>query len=144
MSVHENLLMGAYTQRAREKIPDSLETVFNLFPILKSRLDQKAGTLSGGEQQMLAIARGLMSRPKLLMIDEASLGLAPRIVGDLMQTITRIREEGVTVLLVEQNVHYALKIVDYAYVMETGRIVLEGPRDKVANDERILKAYIGI
>ncbi|BEP17977.1 ABC transporter ATP-binding protein [Pyrofollis japonicus] len=145
MTVYENLLMGAYNPRARLKIPESLERVFNIFPRLKERLNQKAGTLSGGEQQMLAIARGLMALPKLLMIDEASLGLAPKLALEIMDLVKRIREEeGLTILIVEQNVHYALNTADYAYVLETGRIRMKGPAKELAKNPEIIKAYLGV
>ncbi len=145
MTVYENLLMGAYNQRARQRIQESLERVFNIFPRLRERLNQKAGTLSGGEQQMLAIARGLMALPRLLMIDEASLGLAPKLALEIMYLVKRIRdEEGLTILIVEQNVHYALNIADYAYVLETGRIRMEGPAKELAENPEIIKAYLGV
>jgi branched-chain amino acid transport system ATP-binding protein len=145
MTVYENLLMGAFNRRARSKIGDSLERVFNIFPRLKERLNQKAGTLSGGEQQMLAIARGLMALPKLLMVDEASLGLAPKLAIEIMELIKRIREEeGISILVVEQNVHYALNIADYAYVLETGRIRMEGPANEIAKNPEIIRAYLGM
>ena len=145
MTVYENLLMGAYNQRARQRIPESLERVFNIFPRLKERLGQKAGTLSGGEQQMLAIARGLMALPRLLMIDEASLGLAPKLALEIMNLVKRIREEeGITILLVEQNIHYALSVADYAYVLETGRVRMEGPARQLAENPEIIKAYLGV
>ncbi|MGC8994492.1 MAG: ABC transporter ATP-binding protein, partial [Pyrobaculum sp.] len=133
MTVEENLLMGAYTKRARDKVADSLEFVYSLFPRLRERRRQKAGTMSGGEQQMLAIARALMSRPSVLLIDEPSAGLAPKVVSDLFRTIGQLRGE-MSVLLVEQNVAAALEISDYAYVLENGRIVLQGaPRELAEN-----------
>lgn len=144
MTVLENLLIGAYTPRARKKIDDSLEFIFNLFPWFKERRNQLANTLSGGEQQMLAIGRGLMSAPSLLMLDEPSLGLAPYLVDAIFDVIKRIREEGITILLVEQNVRESLEISDRAYVLETGRIVLEGEGKELLRDKRIRKAYLGI
>jgi len=143
-SVIENLKMGAYTRGLIEKKDETLEWVFELFPILKERRNQAAGTLSGGEQQMLAIGRGLMSRPKLLMLDEPSLGLAPRLVLTVFDLIRRINEEGITVLLVEQNVRHALQLADRAYVLETGRSVLEGKGDELMDNEHVKKAYLGI
>jgi len=144
MTVLENLLIGAYTPRAKKRIKDSLEFVFNLFPRLKERKKQLANTLSGGEQQMLAIGRGLMASPSLLMLDEPSLGLAPNLVDAIFDVIEQIRKEGVTILLVEQNVREALEIADRAYVLETGKIVMEGKAKELLEDERIKKAYLGI
>lgn len=144
LTVHENLMMAAYSRTNRDQIKRDLEFVFQLFPRLEERLKQPGGTLSGGEQQMLALARGLMSRPKLLMLDEPSLGLAPLLVREVFQVIQRIREEGVTVLLIEQNALGALKIADYGYVIETGRIVLEGDGSTLLNNDGVKKAYLGI
>lgn len=144
MTVYENLELGAYTKRATEKFHDTLEWIYSLFPILKERKDQLAGTLSGGEQQMLAIARALMSRPTLLMMDEPSLGLAPKVVADVFKTIKNLNEEGVTILLVEQNVKKALEVSHRAYVIEGGRIVLSGGSDKLMADERVKRTYLGI
>ncbi len=144
LTVYENLLAGAYTKRAEEKLQDSLEFVFALFPRLKERKNQIAGTLSGGEAQMLAIARALMSRPELLLLDEPSLGLAPKIVLEVFDVIKRLREEGVTILIVEQHVKNSLETADRAYVMETGRIVLEGEARSLLKDERLKKAYLVI
>lgn len=143
MTVEENLLMGAYTRRAREKMYDTLEFVYTLFPRLKERRRQKAGTMSGGEQQMLALARALMSRPKILLIDEPSAGLAPKVVNDLFQTIRQLRED-MAILLVEQNVAASLEISDYVYVLENGRIVLQGDPREVVENEHIKKAYLGV
>jgi len=144
LTVLENLKMGAYTPRARERFDETLEFVFTLFPRLKERRDQIAGTMSGGERQMLAIARGLMLRPKLLMLDEPSLGLAPKLVQRVMETLRRLHEEGLTILLVEQNVRYALELADRGYVLETGRVVMEGGGRELLEDPRIKKAYLGL
>ena len=143
LSVRENLELGAYLRRDKAEIRRDTEKVFELFPRLKERLKQNAGTLSGGEQQMLAVARGLMSRPKLFMLDEPSLGLAPLIIKDIFDTIRKINAEGTTVLLVEQNARAALKIADLAYVMETGRITLSGTGKELLADTRIKEAYLG-
>ncbi|MEM0370549.1 MAG: ABC transporter ATP-binding protein [Pyrobaculum sp.] len=143
MSVEENLLMGAYVKRARDKARDSLEWVYSLFPRLRERRGQKAKTLSGGEQQMLAIGRALMSRPRLLMIDEPSAGLAPKVVADLFDTLKKISGE-VSILLVEQNVAVALEISQYAYVLENGRIVMEGLGEELAKSDYIKKTYLGL
>jgi branched-chain amino acid transport system ATP-binding protein len=142
MTVLENLEMGAY-QRSDKFIQGDIEKVFNRFPILKERKEQLGGTLSGGQQQMLAIGRALMARPKLLLLDEPSMGLAPLVVADIFKVIQEINAEGTTVLLVEQNVRQALKIAHYAYVMETGKIVLHGKAEVIANDPRVLEAYLG-
>ncbi|MCE4603121.1 MAG: ABC transporter ATP-binding protein [Desulfurococcales archaeon] len=145
LTVEENLLMGAYTRVGREDLGDTLELVYSLFPRLRERRRQRAGTMSGGEQQMLAIGRALMARPKLLMLDEPSQGLAPKIVGDILETLARLREEqGLTILLVEQNIAQSLKIADYAYVLEQGRVVLEGESSKLLEKEDLVKAYLGI
>ncbi len=143
LTVYENLVAGAYTKRAKEKFQDTLEVVFNIFPRLKERVNQIAGTLSGGESQMLAIARALMSRPDLLLLDEPSLGLAPKLVLSIFNVVKRLRDEaGVSILLVEQHVKHSLEIADRAYVIETGRIVLQGPAKEVLSDERLKKAYL--
>lgn len=144
MTVLENLELGAYIKRATEKFEETLEWIYQLFPVLKERRDQIANTLSGGEQQMLAVARALMSRPRLLLMDEPSLGLAPTIVVRIFKTIEELREEGVTILLVEQNVHKALEISDRAYVLETGHITLSGESNELIRDERIKEAYLGL
>ena len=145
LTVRENLELGAYTRRARERIGETLELVFNLFPRLKERLHQKAGSLSGGEQQMLAIARALMTRPKVLMLDEPSQGLAPKIAWEVAEALDKIRREvGISVILVEQNVALALEKADYIYLLEQGRVVLEGFREEVlARKLDIVRSYLG-
>ena len=144
MSVLENLILGAYVPRAKEMQEDSLEWVFKLFPKLEERKKQLAGTMSGGEQQMLAIARALMSKPRLLMLDEPSLGLAPVIVLQVFDIIKKLKAEGVTVLLVEQNIHHALEISDRAYILEKGRIILEGKGSDLLNNHYVRQAYLGM
>ena len=144
MSVEENLEMGAYSKRARRQFQDQLDRVYTLFPRLKERRAQKAGTFSGGEQQMLAIARGLMSVPDVLIIDELSLGLAPVIVQQLVKTLETLKASGVTILLVEQNVHLALTLSDYAYVIAEGRPFTEGPAREVAAMPQIRQAFLGL
>lgn len=144
MSVLENLILGAYVSRAKNLREDNLDWVFNLFPKLEERKKQLAGTMSGGEQQMLAIARALMSKPKLMMLDEPSLGLAPVIVLQVFEIIEKLKEEGVTVLLVEQNIHHALEISDRAYIMEKGRIILEGEGSDLLNNHYVREAYLGM
>ena len=144
MTVAENLEMGAFTRSDSAQISEDLDFVMTLFPRLKERLTQSGGTLSGGEQQMLAIARALMGRPKLLMLDEPSLGLAPILVRAIFQTIVRISAQGTTILLVEQNAHMALAVAHRAYVLETGRIILEGPASDLACDKKIREAYLGL
>lgn len=143
LSVRENLNMGAYLQKNRAQIAGDMAKVFEMFPRLKEREHQKAGTLSGGEQQMLAMGRALMSRPRLLLLDEPSLGLAPLVVHTIFEAIDSIRSEGTTILLVEQNAHAALHHSDRAYVLETGSITMEGPSKELANDARIKEAYLG-
>jgi branched-chain amino acid transport system ATP-binding protein len=143
MSVRENLELGAISDEARRLRGGSFERVFALFPTLKERERQLAGTLSGGEQQMVAIARGLMARPRLLILDEPSLGLAPIIVCEMFETIEAINREGITVLLVEQNVHQSLKLASRAYVLENGKVVLEGAGSELLDDERVREAYLG-
>ncbi len=144
LTVYENLMMGCYKRKEKSEIKKDLDWVLQLFPRLKERLKQLGGTLSGGEQQMLALARGLMSRPKILMMDEPSLGLAPLLVAEVFQVIQQIRNEGVTILLVEQNALAALKISDYGYVLETGRITLQDRGQNLINNEEVAKAYLGM
>ena len=143
LTVQENLELGAFARTDREEIEKDYQWIYELFPRIKERLWQKGGTLSGGEQQMLAISRGLMSRPKLLMMDEPSLGLAPLLVKEIFEIIERIHQEGMTVLLVEQNAFAALKISDYAYVLETGKVVLQGTGEELLQDKRVKEAYLG-
>ncbi|HEV8160572.1 MAG: ABC transporter ATP-binding protein [Acidobacteria bacterium] len=143
LSVRENLDMGAYIRKDKKGISDDMERAFTLFPRLKEREKQKAGTLSGGEQQMLAMGRAMMSRPRLLLLDEPSLGLAPLLVHTIFEAIDNIRAEGTTILLVEQNANAALHHSDRAYVLETGRIVMEGDSKQLAADPRVKEAYLG-
>jgi len=146
MSVRENLLLGAYVQHRRDRRHDArhdLERMYGLFPRLREREQQLAGTLSGGEQQMLAIARALMAKPKLIMMDEPSMGLAPLIVRDIFAIIRRLREEGNTVLLVEQNAKVALGIADRGYVIETGRIIMQGQAEDLLSNRDVQRAYLG-
>lgn len=142
MTVLENLEMGAY-HRKDSSIQKEIEEVMDRFPILRERQTQLAGTLSGGQQQMLAIARALLSKPKLLLLDEPSMGLAPKIVADIFRIIKDIKDAGTTVLLVEQNAKQALRIADYGYVMETGKIIIEGEANQLLQDSRIVEAYLG-
>ncbi len=142
-TVEENLILGAYIRKDKEKIASDLEYVYELFPRLKERKAQIAGTLSGGEQQMLAMGRALMGDPKIILMDEPSMGLSPLLVSEIFEIITEINKRGVTVLLVEQNAKRALSIADHAYVLETGKITLEGTGNELANDERVQKAYLG-
>ena len=144
MTVHENLEMGAYPRRSRKNTANNLERVYTLFPRLKERSNQLAGTLSGGEQQMLAVGRGLMQDPQVLMIDELSLGLSPLLAQQLFLTLKKLKQEGITIVLVEQNVHLALALADYAYVMAEGRVRLEGPSQEVANNNEVRTAYLGL
>ena len=143
MSVDENLDLGAYLRKDQAAVKESRERVLELFPRLRERITQKAGTMSGGEQQMLAVGRALMGEPKLLIMDEPSMGLAPVLVDLIFETIETIRKSGVTILLVEQNALAALRIADYAYVLESGNLKLEGDGSKLANDPAIAKAYLG-
>ena len=139
----ENLELGAYLRKDKSAVKEDYKKVFEKFPILKERKNQNAGTLSGGEQQMLAIGRALMSRPKMLLLDEPSMGLAPMVVKDIFDTIVEINRTGTTVLLVEQNANMALSIADRAYVLETGNIVVDGNANVLLRDERIKEAYLG-
>jgi branched-chain amino acid transport system ATP-binding protein len=143
-SVQRNLELGAYTRRDRHEVAETMEQVFGLFPILKERRSQLAGTMSGGEQQMLAIGRGLMARPRLLMLDEPSWGIAPKFVTKVLDTIRHINEQGVSILLVEQNLHKALAIAHHGYVIQTGRIVMQGSGQELLANEDIKKAYLGL
>jgi branched-chain amino acid transport system ATP-binding protein len=143
MSVYDNLISGAMHPRAKPSREETIEEVFELFPVLRERRTQLARSLSGGEQQMLAIGRGLMSKPKLLMLDEPSLGLAPLLVRQIFQIVQELKARGLTILLVEQNVRHSLAIANYAYVLETGRIVLSGPGREVLEDEHTRRAYLG-
>jgi branched-chain amino acid transport system ATP-binding protein len=143
LTVAENLKMGAYTRRDKQEIAASYESVYTLYPVLKERRLQLAGTLSGGEQQMLAIGRALMGRPKLLLLDEPSLGLAPKLVEEIFSIIQRINREGVTVLLVEQNANKALGIAEYGYVLETGRIALEDQAASLLQNDHVRRSYLG-
>jgi branched-chain amino acid transport system ATP-binding protein len=143
LTVLENLKLGAYIQRARAPLTESLERAYGLFPVLKARINQKAGSLSGGEQQMLAIARALMAQPDLLMLDEPSLGLSPIFVRTMFELIETLNNHGVTILLVEQNIHQALKIAHRAYVLKTGKIAMTGRGDELLADPEVQKAYIG-
>ncbi|HVP79892.1 MAG TPA: ABC transporter ATP-binding protein [Thermodesulfobacteriota bacterium] len=143
LTVLENLELGAFTKRARPFMKETFEWVAHLFPIIRERENQLAGKMSGGEQQMIAIGRGLMSKPKLLMLDEPSLGLAPLIVKAIFETITQLNAQKVTILLVEQNIHQALKIAHQAFVLKTGRITLMGKGDELLSDPEIQKAYMG-
>ena len=144
MSVRENLEMGAYLHRAWKQKQESLREIYRLLPILKARQGQLAGTLSGGEQQMVALGRGLMSRPKLLMIDEPSSGLAPVMVDEIFQIIEGLRDQGIAIFLVEQNVPHTLKIADRAYVIENGHLILAGNSQQLLSEEHIRKAYLGL
>lgn len=143
MSVKENLDLGAFLRNDKAEIASDIEHVYRLFPRLKERIHQSAGTLSGGEQQMLAMGRALMARPSLLLLDEPSMGLAPLLVKEIFRIITEINKQGVTILLVEQNAHMSLSIANRAYVLETGSIVLEGPAGQVAQMDEVKKAYLG-
>ncbi len=144
LTVAENLKMGAFLPGARKHYAESLARVFTLFPVLAERQGQRAGSLSGGEQQMLAVGRALMSRPKLILLDEPSMGLAPVMVLRLFDLIRRVREEGYTILVVEQNVRQVLKLVDRAYLLEVGRIKMEGRADELAEQDFVRKAYVGL
>ena len=143
LTVEENLLLGAYSRNDQEGIRQDIDWVYSLFPRLKQRNWQKGGTLSGGEQQMLAVGRAMMSRPELLMLDEPSLGLAPLLVHEIFDIIKKINEDGKTVLLVEQNAYAALSIANYAYILEVGRVTLEGEGQKLLEDPKVKEAYLG-
>lgn len=143
LTVEENLRVGAYNIKSKEELARNFERVYTLFPRLKERAKQQSSTLSGGEQQMLAIGRALMGSPKLLILDEPSLGLAPLLIKDIFKTLVKIREEGTTILIVEQNALATLKIADYAYVLELGKIGIHGKAEELLNDERLVAAYLG-
>ena len=144
LTVGDNLRLGAVSRSDKQAVAEDLEMVLSLFPILRERLAQAGGTLSGGEQQMLAIGRALMSRPRLLLLDEPSLGLAPLLVERIFEAIAELKQQGRTILLVEQNVHHALDIADRAYVLETGRITLDGPAGVLRHDPKVEQSYLGI
>lgn len=144
MSVRENLLLGAYIIQDKGKQLETLDFVYTLFPRLKEREKQLAGTMSGGERKMLAIARGMMSNPKLLLVDEPSLGLAPHLTHDVFRALLQLRDRGITILLVEQNVNATLEITDRAYVLEHGRIAMQGPSREMKNNEHVRNAYLGL
>lgn len=143
LSVYQNLKMGAYTRKDKDEIRQTLDMVYEHFPRLEERKNQMAGTLSGGEQQMLAMGRALMSHPKIILMDEPSMGLSPIFVNEIFEIIKKVSAAGTTVLLVEQNAKKALSIADRAYVLETGKIILQGDADKLLNDESVKKAYLG-
>ena len=143
LSVYENLKMGAYTRKDKNEVEETLEKVYERFPRLKERKNQMAGTLSGGEQQMLAMGRALMSKPKIILMDEPAMGLSPILVNEIFDIIQEVSKSGTTVLLVEQNAKKALSIADRAYVLETGKIVLDGKAEDLLNDDSIKKAYLG-
>jgi branched-chain amino acid transport system ATP-binding protein len=144
MTLRENLLLGAYHRRDQDQVARDIETDLELFPRLRGRLDERAYNLSGGELQMLALLRGLMARPRLLLLDEPSLGLAPLVVKDLFRLIRTLRDRGVTILLVEQNVRQALTVADRGYVMESGRLILSGKAQDLLVDDQVVHAYLGV
>jgi branched-chain amino acid transport system ATP-binding protein len=143
MSVFENLMMGAYTPKARKTLTSTLDRVYNVFPVLAERRDQAAGTLSGGQQQMLAVGRALMAQPRLLLLDEPSLGLAPIVVGDIFNVLRQINEDGVTILLAEQNARMALELAHRAYILEEGRVSGEGTAQEMLQADHVRRAYLG-
>lgn len=143
LTVKENLTLGAYVRKNEKEVEADMEWIFSLFPRLKERHKQLGGTLSGGEQQMLALGRALMSKPKLLLMDEPSLGLAPNLVQEIFKMIQTIHEQKVTILLIEQNAHMALKVADYGYVLETGQVVIEGPGKELEASPKVMEAYLG-
>lgn len=143
LTVSENLAMGAFTRKDKSRLKDDIENIFTLFPILKERFNQTGGTLSGGEQQMLAVGRAIMARPKLLLLDEPSLGLAPMFVTKIFQVLRELNRKGTTILLVEQNAKMALKLAHRGYVIETGSITLQGKAEDLMNDKRVQDAYLG-
>ena len=144
MSVRENLIVGSYSSRAKAKMKENLEGVYEVFPVLKERKNQLAMTLSGGEQRMLAIARGLMSNPVLLILDEPSQGLSPKLTNDVFKAVEELRNRGLSILLAEQNVYYALKVANEAYVMETGRITLRGEGEELSKNKYVKEAFLGL
>ncbi|WP_408955088.1 ABC transporter ATP-binding protein [Natroniella sp. ANB-PHB2] len=144
LSVYENLKVGAYSRKNKKNIEADIKRMYDYFPILEERKEQTAGTLSGGEQQMLAIARGLMAEPKVLLLDEPSLGLAPLIVKDIFEIIEKINNDGTTILIVEQNANQALSIADYGYILETGKISFSGSSEALKNNDEVRKAYLGV
>jgi branched-chain amino acid transport system ATP-binding protein len=143
MSVLENLMMGAYAPKARKALAETLERVYKVFPVLAERRAQAAGTMSGGQQQMLAIGRALMSQPRLLLLDEPSLGLAPLVVGDIFDVLRQINRDGVTILLAEQNARMALELASRAYILEEGRVSSEGPAQELLRTDHVQRAYLG-
>ncbi len=144
MTLRENLLLGAYHRQDQDQVARDIETDLELFPLLQGRLDERAYNLSGGELQMLALLRGLMARPRLLLLDEPSLGLAPLVVKDLFRLIRTLRDRGVTILLVEQNLRQALSVADRGYVMESGRLILSGKAQDLLSDDQVMQAYLGV